>query len=274
MKRNLKFLISFNGSQYFGFQRQPSLPTVQGTIEDTLSQILGVETKINGCSRTDSGVHAKEFCFNACIDNTIPEYGLKKALNSRLPSDIRVFQIDEVPESFHARFDALVKEYLYIIETGETSNVFRSGMTFYYPYKLCFHSLDKAAELFIGEHDFSAFCKAESKAGLKSAVRTVYYCRVEKSVNEIRFYISGNGFLHNMVRIIVGTLIYYSEGKRSLSDIKRAIKTGERSLAGITAPSCGLYLNKVFYGRKEQHKCQEDIMTSLLIGKNKKLKNF
>ena len=245
--RNLKVGIAYNGAAYHGWQRQDNGITVQQVIEESMSRILGQEVTVHGCSRTDAGVHAKEFYFTASVDNGIPCNGFIKAMNGLLPDDIAVLSCEDVPMDFHARFSAKGKEYLYLVNNSERKDVFRKGMALTYPLHLDEKRLDRAAKLFIGEHDFGAFCKAEAKEHLKSTVRTVYDFRVIRNGDDVMFYVSGNGFLHNMVRIMVGTLIYVNEGKRSESDITAAIKTGNRELAGKTVPPCGLYLNKVIY---------------------------
>ena len=245
--RNLRVGIAYNGSAYHGWQRQDNGITVQQVVEESMSRILGQEATVHGCSRTDAGVHAKEFYFTSAVDSGIPCSGFIKAMNGLLPDDIAVLSCEDVPTDFHARFSAKGKEYLYLVNNRNIKDVFRNGMALTYPLRLDEKRLDKAAKLFIGEHDFGAFCKAEAKEHLKSTVRTVYDFKVIRKGDDVEFYVSGNGFLHNMVRIMVGTLIYINEGKRSESDITAAIRTGNRELAGKTVPPCGLYLNKVIY---------------------------
>ena len=245
--RNLKVCISYNGAAYHGFQRQNNAASVQGTLEEAMCKLLGMNVTINGCSRTDTGVHAKEFYFNVKIDNNIPCEGFIKGMNSLLPEDIAVHSCEEADESFHARYDSKGKEYIYIVNTSPVRDVFSGKLALQYGGKLDTEKMNRAARLFIGEHDFAAFCKAEAKEHLKSTVRTVHDFSVSESENRVIFTVSGNGFLHNMVRIMVGTLIYISEGKRSEEDIMRALQTGDREAAGKTIPPEGLYLNKVFY---------------------------
>ena len=245
--RNLKVIISYNGAAYHGWQRQNNRITVQQTVEDKMSILLNNRVTVNGCSRTDAGVHAKEFCFNAKIDNSITCEGFKKAMNSLLPKDIAVLSCCDADESFHARFDSKGKEYLYLVNNGSDRDVFMKDTSFFYPFRLDEDRLDKAAKLFIGEHDFAAFCKAEAKEHLKSTVRTVTDFRVIREGDYVKFFVKGNGFLHNMVRILVGTLIYVNEGKRTEEDIILSLEKGEREIAGKTISPSGLYLNKVFY---------------------------
>lgn len=245
--RNLKVCIAYNGAAYHGFQRQNNAVTVQQTIEEKMSKLLGQPVTINGCSRTDTGVHARQFYFNAKIDNAIPCEGFVKGMNSLLPDDIAVLSCEDTDEDFHARFCSKGKEYIYIVSNAPQRDVFSRNLVLHYPAALDEKKMDKAAKLFIGEHDFAAFCKAEAKEHLKSTVRTVYDFSVTRDGDKVIFTVSGNGFLHNMVRIMVGTLIYVNEGKRTENDIIRSLETGDRETAGKTIPPEGLYLNKVFY---------------------------
>ncbi len=248
--KNLKFTIAYNGTAYNGYQSQPGGNTVQDKIESVLSVFLNQKAKINGCSRTDAGVHARKFVFNTVYDDTlsgIDEKGLISAMNGRLPRDIAVLACEKVPDSFHARFDAKGKEYLYLLDASPIRNVFSEGFALHYPYSADTEKMLSAAKEIIGTHDFAAFCKAEAKEHLKTTVRTVNEIKILKNNNFLEFYVSGEGFLHNMVRIIVGTLIYVSEGKRSAADIREALICGDREMAGKTLPPYGLYLNRVFY---------------------------
>ncbi|MBP5605248.1 MAG: tRNA pseudouridine(38-40) synthase TruA [Ruminiclostridium sp.] len=245
--RNLKVQIAYNGTAYHGWQRQKNNITVQQVIEECMSRILGSSVTVHGCSRTDAGVHARQFFFSTVTGSTIPCPGLVKAMNSLLPEDIAVLSCEEADAGFHARFSASGKEYVYLVNTAEQRDVFGNRLALHYPYHLDTEKLDRCAKLFAGTHDFSAFCKAEAKEHLSSTVRTVYDFGVSRSGDTVSFTVSGSGFLHNMVRIMVGTLIYVAEGKRTEEDIVRSLETGERSDAGITVPPHGLYLNRVFY---------------------------
>ncbi len=245
--RNLKFIISYKGSNYHGFQIQPNSITIQGELENALLRILSEKAEVIGCSRTDAGVHARQFCFNTHIKNSIPTDGLMAALNAILPKDIAVHSCEEADINFHARYDAKGKEYLYRVYISEVDDVFAAGLALRYRLPLNVSLMNEVAGLFIGEHDFGAFCKAEAKVHLKSTVRKVTDFKVIENGSYDDFYISGTGFLHNMVRILVGTLIYVSEGKRTGEDIIKALKTGKREIAGKTIPPDGLYLNKIIY---------------------------
>jgi tRNA pseudouridine38-40 synthase len=245
--RNLKICISYNGSAYHGWQRQDNNITVQQVFEDTMSRITGEMITAHGCSRTDAGVHAREFFVTVRTENPIPCTGLIKAMNGLLPGDIAVRSCEEADEDFHARFSAKGKQYTYTVNTAPVRDVFANGLALHYPYPLDEKRLDSAAKLFVGKHDFAAFCKAEAKEHLSSTVRTVFSFDVTRDGGTVSFTVSGDGFLHNMVRIMVGTLICINEGKRSEDDLLRSLVTGERSDAGVTVPPDGLYLSKVIY---------------------------
>lgn len=246
--RNLKVFISYNGAEYHGFQRQENAVSVQEIVENTIGKLLKTEPPvIYGCSRTDAGVHARRFCFNVKIENNIPCDGFVKGMNTLLPDDIAVLSCEEADDDFHARFCTNAKEYVYLINNKPERDVFLRKLAYHYPFPLDIEKMRSAASLFVGEHDFSAFCRSEGKKRVKSTVRTIYSVSVSETGGIVEIKIKGNGFLYNMVRIIAGTLIYISEGKRSVSDIENALVTGDRELAGITLPPDGLYLNEVCY---------------------------
>ncbi|MBQ2799742.1 MAG: tRNA pseudouridine(38-40) synthase TruA [Ruminiclostridium sp.] len=245
--RNLKVKMSYNGARYHGYQIQNNAESIQQTVENAIKTLIGEAITINGCSRTDTGVHAKAFVFNFKTENNIPCSGFIKGMNALLPADIAILSCEEVDDNFHARFDSKGKEYLYRINGAEVRDVFAENLAMHYPYKLDYEKMRSAAKLLCGTHDFAAFCKAEAKEHLTTTVRTVYSVDIIENNGYTEIYVSGDGFLHNMVRIIVGTLIYISEGKRTEQDIKNALETGDRELAGKTVAPCGLYLNKVFY---------------------------
>lgn len=246
--RNLKVFIAYNGAAYHGFQRQDNALSVQEVVEKAIGKLLKTAPPvIYGCSRTDAGVHARRFCFNVHIESTIPCGGIIKGMNTLLPDDIAVLSCEDVSENFHARYDTKAKEYVYLINNKPSRDVFLQKLAYHYPYPLDIGKMNEAARLFIGEHDFAGFCRAEGAKRVKSTVRTIYALDVtqNKGICEIR--IRGSGFLYNMVRIVAGTLIYVSEGKRTLEDVRRAIETCSRDFAGVTLPPEGLYLNEVFY---------------------------
>lgn len=247
MMRNFKVIISYNGAAYHGFQRQSNGITVQEAIETAIKELIGETVTINGCSRTDAGVHAREYCFNFFTKSTIPCDGFVKGINAFLPTDIAVHSCAEVDDNFHARFDTKSKEYIYRISTLPIRDVFSESLMLHHPYPLDAEKMDKTAQLFVGRHDFAAFCTAESKTHLKSTVREIYSARVSRFGDVVEFCVSGGGFLHNMVRILAGTLVYHSDGKLSDDDIISAFSHGDRTKTGKTLPPQGLYLNKVNY---------------------------
>ncbi len=245
--RNIKICIAYNGTAYHGWQRQNNNITIQQIVEECIGKITNSKITAHGCSRTDAGVHAREFYISFRTESVIPCEGLMRAMNKMLPDDIAVLSCEDADEDFHARFSAAGKEYVYVVNNAPHKDVFGGKLALFYPYPLDEKRLDRAAKLFVGTHDFAAFCKAEAKEHLTSTVRTVNSFDVTRDGDRVLFTVSGNGFLHNMVRIMVGTLIYINEGKRSEEDIKRSLETGVRETAGITIPPHGLYLNKVIY---------------------------
>ena len=240
-----KVTVAYDGRHFCGFQFQPNLRTVQGTLTDAMSVILG-DCTVTGCSRTDSGVHATGFV--ALVDaphGTVPFERLCKAANCVLPDDVALLNSEPAPEGFHPRYSAKSKEYEYLINVSQTRNPFTHGLVYDYCRALDIDKMNRAAVDFEGKHDFSAFMSAGSD--ISDTVRTIFCCNVTRSGNIVAVNICGTGFLYNMVRIIAGTLVYVSEGKISEKGIHDIIESGDRCLAGPTAPACGLYLKKVNY---------------------------
>lgn len=246
--RNLKVFIAYNGAAYHGFQRQNNALSVQEAVEKAIGKLLKCEPPvIYGCSRTDAGVHARRFCFNFRTESKIPCDGFVKGMNTILPPDIAVISCEDADDDFHARFCTKSKEYVYLINNKPNRDVFLQKLAYHYPYPLDIPKMRSAAALFVGEHDFGAFCRAEGKSRVKSTIRMIYACSVEENGGIVEIKIRGNGFLYNMVRILAGTLIYISEGKRTESDILSALNTRNRDFGGVTLPPEGLYLNEVYY---------------------------
>jgi tRNA pseudouridine38-40 synthase len=239
--------MSYNGTAYHGFQKQDNAITIQQVLESALTKLLGEESAAIGCSRTDAGVHARGFCFNLKTAGTIPCDGFVKAMNALLPADIAVLSCEEADPNFHARYSAKSKVYSYLIHNAKIRDVFSQNKACFYPRSLDLQIMREAAKILIGEHDFSAYCKAESLATVLmkpyGAVREIYDITITQNGEYIEILIHGNGFLHNMVRIICGTLINVSEGKIGLNDIMGT----KREMVGVTLPAHGLYLNKVVY---------------------------
>ncbi|MDD6800708.1 MAG: tRNA pseudouridine(38-40) synthase TruA [Firmicutes bacterium] len=240
--------VSYLGTNYAGFQVQKNAVTVQEKLQDAVESLYGVRYPLTGCSRTDSGVHAKDFCctIEAGADcERIPFEKIPDALNVRLPKDISVFEAFLMPDDFHPRYSVHFKEYEYLIYNSRKRSPFYEGRAFQYPTELDEFKMDRAADMFRGTHDFSAFMSSGS--GVSDTVRTVKYCRATRNGREVRVTVAADGFLYNMVRIIVGTLIEVSAGKIQEQDIPVIIESKERGRSGFTAPPEGLYLNKVVY---------------------------
>ncbi len=243
--RNFKVTIWYCGSAYHGWQIQNNSLTIQEIFQKCLSDLLDTPTAVNGCSRTDAGVHAREYVLNFTTDSTITCRGIVFGMNSRLPDDIGVKSCEEVPLDFHARFDCKGKEYEYLIHNSEYKNPFYMNTAYRSWYPIDEKKLDRAAKDFIGEHDFKAMCSAECTKD--NTVRTIKSFDVHRQGDMVTFTVSGDGFLYNMVRIMVGTLLFINEGKLEQGDIPRIIQSRDRTKAGRTVPPQGLYLNKVFY---------------------------
>lgn len=245
--RNLLFKAAFDGSAFHGWQQQENAVTVQGELRRAWMELTGENANITGCSRTDAGVHANEYFFSVKTESTVPTEKFPVALSSaRLPGEIALYSCREVPENFNARFDCLKKEYKYVIENTTVPSPFLFRRAYNCPYEMNVELMDRAAQSFIGEYDFSAFCA--SGAEVVSKVREIYSASVVRNGDTVEFKVCGNGFLYNMVRIMAGTLLYVNNGKIAADSIAEIIASGDRTRAGITAPPDGLYLNKVYYG--------------------------
>ncbi|QDP38917.1 tRNA pseudouridine(38-40) synthase TruA [Radiobacillus deserti] len=250
--QRIKCVISYDGSEFSGYQVQPNGRTVQEEIEKALQKMSkGNPIRITASGRTDAGVHAKGQVFHYDTELEIPEDRWKKAINTLLPPDIRVLEIEKVSSSFHARFDVREKTYKYFVDVQEDIDIFKRKYAYHYPYPLDLDEMSKACELLQGEHDFTAFCAANS--GVKGdKIRTIYQAHIKCTGNQIVFTFTGSGFLYNMVRILVGTLLEIGVGKRRASDILSIIESKDRNNAGKTAPAHGLYLWKVRYEEKNE----------------------
>ncbi len=245
--KNLLFKIAFDGSSFHGWQQQSNATSVQGELKTAWERLTGEKPNIIGCSRTDAGVHANEYYFNVRTESEIPVSSFPVALvSAKLPKEISVYSCEEVDYDFNARFDCVKKEYEYVIENTLVPSPFMYKRAFNYKYNIDVELLNKAAQYFVGTHDFSAFCAADAQ--VNSKVRTIYDAKVFRDGDLVKFRVCGNGFLYNMVRIMAGTLLYVNNGKIEVDDIPGIIEQGDRTKAGITAVSDGLYLNKVYYG--------------------------
>ena len=243
--RNIVMKIRFDGTAYHGFQSQDNAVAVANVVEKALAILTSEKITVTGCSRTDAGVHAEEFCLNFHTESALTERNFLCGMNANLPPDIAVFEVSEADNGFNARFDTVSKEYKYLILNSPVRNPFYENRALHYPREIDMKLFSDGCKDYIGTHDFKAFCSAGSS--VKSTVRTVYSCSAEKKGDIIEFRVCADGFLYNMVRIMVGTLIDINEGKIAPGSIPLIISTGDRSLAGRTAKGSGLYLSKVNY---------------------------
>ena len=241
--------IKYLGTAFHGFQVQPELRTVQGELNAALNQAFGRHCKVTGCSRTDAGVHANEFCLTVeCEGATIPADKLPIAVSRFLPEDLSLFYAEECDESFHPRYDVKEKEYLYRIMNTRIYDPFEYGRVWFLGRPITDEGLrrmNEAAKHFIGKYDFSTFMSEGSD--VEDTVRNVTALSVVRNGDFVDVRISADGFLYNMVRIMTGTLIDISRGKIPADSIKQIIAAKNRFAAGYTAPARGLYLNKIHY---------------------------
>ena len=241
--------IKYLGTDFHGFQVQPSLRTVQGELCRALDLAFGVPCKITGCSRTDAGVHANEFCIT--VENeggTIPPEKLPIAVSRYLPNDLSLFYASYCNDDFHPRYDVVSKEYLYRIINQKIYDPFEFGRAMFFPRHLSdddIARMNEAASYIGGKHDFAAFMSEGSD--IVDTVRNVHSLTVSKTGSLIEIKISADGFLYNMVRIIVGTLLEVGTRRFSPSDVEKIIESRDRKNAGMTAEAAGLYLNSVRY---------------------------
>lgn len=239
--------ISYLGTNYHGWQVQPNGITVQECLQNALEAVYKVRPGVTGCSRTDAGVHALEFYCHYDTDVMIPENGLIAALNSVLPKDIVVLSCCYVDNDFHARYDCVGKEYVYKICNRVIPSAFDFDRCWHIARPLDIETMNVFAKGLIGTYDFIGF--SSSGRTVEDTVRTITNCHVSEENGIVTISVSANGFLYNMVRIIVGTLIDVSDGKIDKNSAKDVIGSKDRNRAGATAPSHGLYLNRVFYNK-------------------------
>lgn len=236
--------IAFDGTEYHGWQIQPNCKTVQSVLQDALETMLKKKTIVTGCSRTDAGVHAKEFyCHFMCGDN-VPDEAFLKGLNSLLPKDIAVLSAEKAEDEFHARYSCLKKTYIYNYYFG-TKDPFKSRYSVNIKKKPNLAYAEKFCKSIIGTHDFIAF--SGSKRSVESTVRTIYDCRFERNDNDYKLTVTGDGFLYNMVRIIAGSAYEAGCELKSPDMAKNAFNSLDRNELGITFPPQGLILYKVYY---------------------------
>lgn len=243
--RNLLITISYDGSAYHGWQVQKNAVTVQQVFQRAVEKLFCEKIDIKGCSRTDSGVHANMYCVSLKTQKNIPCKNVITGLNTYLPKDIAVTDCREVDHDFHARYSVKSKEYVYRIYNSQIRNPFLKNYALHYRYPIDADYLNNEAQAFLGSHDFSGFCSA--KSDVEDTVRNVYSFSVKRMGDEVLFAVEADGFLYNMVRIMVGTLLFVNEGKIKQGELAEVIESKDRKKAGKTAPAHGLYLNKVKY---------------------------
>lgn len=243
--RNIRIKLEYDGTEYHGWQKQPHDVTVQEKIEEAVFKVTGEKVEVIGCSRTDSGVHAKEYVANFHVGDRVPVFKFRGALNYMLPNDIVVLEAEEVDEDFHARYNSKGKTYSYTILNRYMPSAIERNLVYHVKYDLDVEKMREACKYIVGKHDFAAF-KTQG-ASAKTSVRTVSELRIETYGEHIKFYISADGFLYNMVRIIAGTLVLVGSGKIEPEKVKEIIESKDRRKAGHCAPASGLCLEKVFY---------------------------
>ncbi len=242
---NIRLLVSYDGSRYYGFQRQVGKPTVQQKLEDVLTDIIGSPIQITASGRTDAGVHAKAQTVNFHTDSTLFPQDILKSINEKLPSDIAVWDAKYVSDRFHSRYNVLKKVYTYRINTSGHSNVFERKFVFDFYDSLDIEKMREAAKLLMGTHDFIGFSSV--KKPKKSTVRKIFDIEMTEKDGELDITYTASGYLHNMVRIITGTLIEIGTGEKDISVIDEVFETGDRSKAGFTAPAKGLIMEYALY---------------------------
>ncbi len=249
--RNLLISLAYDGRNYHGWQIQHNADTVQARLQEALTRIFGTLPPIKGCSRTDTGVHARMFCVSFPTEAAIPCERLIMALNVNLPRDIAVTGCREVPEDFHARYSCKGKRYSYEIWNSPIKNPFLDRLATRWPYPIDAARMKGNGLPLIGTHDFSAFCAAGSSIDPRDpdadTVRTITELDVRREGDMVKIAVAADGFLYNMVRIIAGTLLDMERGKLPAGTMKDIIDSLDRGRAGHTAPADGLYLDEVFY---------------------------
>jgi tRNA pseudouridine38-40 synthase len=263
--RNFKILLAYDGTEFSGWQVQPGSATIQGTLASAIGRIehgvidfLGFGRKsalraggFQGAGRTDAGVHALAQVATFVMASTIPAENLVKALNDILPASIRVLEASEVPKEFHARKSARAKTYRYRMYRGPICPPFLARYAWHYPYPLDESAMQQAAGLVVGEHDFTSFAAADPERGCEedpaSNLRRIFESNWERAQDELTYTVRGNGFLHHMVRNLVGTFVLVGKGTLKPNDITQILHARNRSQAGATAPASGLFLVQVHY---------------------------
>ncbi len=247
--RNIALALRYDGSAYHGWQVQKTEESVAETIEQALTATCGHVVKLVGCGRTDAGVHALKYCANFKTTSSIPIDRIPYALNTRLPPDIAVLDAVEAESEFNAIANCVKKEYIYKIANTRIRDPFLQKRVCFYPTPLDFERMRSAGHAFVGTHDFAAVRSVGTQT--KTTVRTVHWCEAEKEGSGkqelITIRVCADGFLYNMVRAIVGTMVYASHGKLEPEEIPRLLEIGDRRLTGPTMPPQGLYMRDLWY---------------------------
>ncbi len=249
--RNLKLILSYDGSDFAGWQVQPDAQTVQGTLASAIGRITGEKVLPQGSGRTDAGVHALAQVATFVTESSVPTANFVKALNDVLPASVRVLGVDEVAADFHARHSARAKTYRYRIYRAAICPPFLARYVWHYPFPLDEQGMTGAAKMIEGEHDFTSFAAVDPERGregeLASNVRRIFSSFWERQGDEFVYTVKGSGFLHHMVRNLVGTFILVGKGTLKAEDLTRILEAHNRSAAGATTPASGLYLVNVEY---------------------------
>ena len=279
MSRNLKITLAYDGWEFHGWQIQPGVPTVQGTLADCLKRLTGEDVLPQGSGRTDAGVHALAQVASVQLESPIPEKNLVVALNDVLPPSVRVNSVQLVPDSFHARHSATAKSYRYRIYRGDVCPPFLARYVYHDPYPMDEEAVIRASEAVVGTHDFTSFAASDpdrnarmaqivtalpgltegqngapitddddtSHSGKLTNVRTIHSSLWARTKDELIYTVRGDGFLHHMVRNLVGTFLLVGKGSLQIGDVPTILEARNRSAAGPTAAACGLYLVSVEY---------------------------
>ncbi|MGA2920428.1 MAG: tRNA pseudouridine(38-40) synthase TruA [Candidatus Sulfotelmatobacter sp.] len=249
--RNLKLILSYDGSEFAGWQVQPDAATLQGTLASAIGRITGEKVLPQGSGRTDAGVHALAQVVTFVTESSVPTENFVKALNDVLPASVRVLEVQEAAADFHARHSARAKTYRYRIYRATICPPFLARYVWHYPFPLGEQGMVGAAAVVEGEHDFTSFAAVDPERGREGAllanVRSLFSSSWERQGDEFVYTVKGSGFLHHMVRNLVGTFILVGKGTLQVEDVTRILDARNRSLAGATAPASGLYLVNVDY---------------------------
>lgn len=245
MTRNIALKLMYVGTAYHGWQVQKNAVSVAETLEKALSTVVCHPVKCTGAGRTDAGVHAEVYIANFHTRSSIPTDRIPLAVNTRLPDDIVVVKATEVPEHFNAIGSCLRKEYTYRIYNSRLGNAFYVNRAWFYPKHLDESIMQRAADCFVGTHDFSAVRAVGTE--VRSPVRTVHYFNITRTGDLIECRVCANGFLYNMVRAMVGTCVYAAEGKFAPEDVSAILESRNRTAAGPTVPPGGLYMTQLWY---------------------------